>query len=130
METNTEYTVTSNRTIQVGNLSQLDKLSYDDVVLLSKMLPEYSDILTQLLYVFHSESDLVRFLDLFAGTTFKLPPRTKIYHAIRKINIYKYYQSIYNQNTPKDQLLYLTAKRFQLTKQYITTIVDFMSSIK
>lgn len=120
----------NNRTVQTGNLSQLDKLTYDDILLLPKMLPEYKEILLELLYIFHSESDLIRFLDLFAGTTLKLPPRTKIYHAVKKINIYNYYKNLsQNSDATQDQLLYITSKHFQKTKQYITTIIEYMSSI-
>ena len=106
--------------MDVGILSQLRTLSYDDLLLMIKLLPNYSETLTLLLDVLQSESAFIRFLDLFAGKQIKLPPRTRLFHTINSINMYNYYQS--HKSDPN--VLLVTAHRFDVTTQRVQTIVD------
>ena len=94
--------------MDVGMLSQLRTLSYDELLLMIKLLPNYSETLTLLLDVFQSEESLIRFLDLFAGRTIKLPPKT--------------------EKELHDALLE-TAHRFDITTQRVTTILDRIRAV-
>lgn len=106
--------------MEVGILSQLRTLNYDDLLLLIKLLPNYSETLTLLLDVFQSEEAYIKFLDLFAGRTIKLPPRTKLFHTVNSIHIYNYYQS----HSKSPSVLLDTAHRFDITTQRVQTILE------
>lgn len=108
------------RFLQSGNLSQLSSLSYDDILIMANMLDTYKDIILLLLDVFKTEDELVKFLDLFAGSTIKLPSRSRIYHVIENINIYKYYKAHINEDDPEK----VTATHFNITRQYVNSIID------
>lgn len=110
--------------MDVGILSQLKSLSYDDLLLLIKLLPNYSETLTLLLDVFESEDKLIKFLDLFAGRVVKLPPRAKLYHTVNSIIIYNYYKAHKNETNP----LLTTAHRFDVTTQRVQTIIERIES--
>lgn len=118
--------------MDVGMLSQLRTLSYDELLLMIKLLPNYSETLTLLLDVFQSEESLIRFLDLFAGRTIKLPPRTKLYHTINSIHVYNYYKSHSKSAKTEKELhdaLLETAHRFDITTQRVTTILDRIRAV-
>ena len=108
------------RFLQSGNLSQLKSLTYDDILIMANMLDTYKDIILLLLDVFKSEDELIKFLDLFAGNTFKLPSRSRVYHVIENINIYKYYVAHLREEDPEK----LTALHFNITRQYVQSIIE------
>ncbi len=111
------------RYLQEGTLSQLKDLEYNDLLLMIKMLPSYSDTLMLLLDVFSTPQQMIKFLDLFADVTMRLPSRSRIYHVIHNINVYRYWQSI-RVNNPDEDASGQTAKRFRITRQYVDSIVD------
>lgn len=108
------------RFLPIGNLSQTKKLSYDDLLIMADMLVPYKEMILLLLDVFKSEEELIKFLDLFAGTSIKLPSRSRIYHVMENIAIYRYWQSHINEEDPEK----ITAKHFNITRQYVTSIID------
>lgn len=108
------------RFLQSGNLSQLKSLTYDDILIMANMLDTYKDIILLLLDVFRSEDELIKFLDLFAGNTFKLPSRSRVYHVIENINIYKYYVAHLREEDPEKA----TALHFNITRQYVQSIIE------
>jgi len=108
------------RFLPIGNLSQTKKMSYDDLLIMADMLVPYKEMILLLLDVFKSEDDLIKFLDLFAGTSIKLPSRSRIYHVMENIAIYRYWQNHINEEDPAK----LTAKHFNITRQYVMSIVD------
>lgn len=110
---------TKSRFLPSGNLSQLKSLSYDDILIMANMLSTYREIILLLLDVFKSEDELIKFLDLFAGTSIRLPSRSRIYHVIENINIYRYYQAHINESDPEK----VTATHFNITRQYVHSII-------
>lgn len=110
--------------MEVGLLSQMQALSYNDVLLLIKMLSPYKENLNIMLDFFKSEKDFVKFLDLFAGTTLTIPSRSRLYFVMLNIEVYNYYQS--HKNDPN--VLLTTAKRFDMTSQRVQAIVDRVSA--
>lgn len=123
MESKQELREVKSRFLQSGNLSQLDSLSYDDILIMANMLDTYKEIILLLLDVFKSEAELIKFLDLFAGTTIKLPSRSRVYHVIENINIYKYYLAHIKEDDPEK----ITAAHFNITRQYVNSIVERVS---
>lgn len=112
------------RFLQSGNLSQLRPLSYDEILIMANMLSTYKEIILLLLDVFKSEDELVKFLDLFAGASIKLPSRSRVYHVIENINIYRYYQDHINDEDPEK----VTATHFNITRQYVHSIIERVNS--
>lgn len=108
-----------------GILSQLQALSYDDLLLLIRLLPNYSETLTLLLDVFQSEDEFIKFLDLFAGRTIKLPPRAKLFHNVNSINMWHYYKN----HISNPHVLLETAHRFDVTTQRVQTILERINSL-
>lgn len=108
------------RFLQSGNLSQLKGLSYDDILIMANMLSSYREMILLLLDVFKSEEELIKFLDLFAGASIKLPSRSRIYHVIENINIYRYYQAHIKEEDPEK----VTALHFNITRQYVHSIIE------
>jgi len=108
------------RFLPIGNLSQTKKLSYDDILIMADMLVPYKEMILLLLDVFKSEEELIKFLDLFAGTTIKLPSRSRIYHVMENISIYRYWQNHITDEDPEKS----TAKHFNITRQYVTSIIE------
>ena len=108
------------RFLPIGNLSQTKKLSYDDILLMADMLVPYKEMILLLLDVFKSEEELIKFLDLFAGTTIKLPSRSRVYHVMENIAIFRYWQSHITDEDPEK----ITAKHFNITRQYVNSIID------
>lgn len=108
------------RYLETGNLSQLKPITYDDVLIMANMLSTYKEMILLLLCVFKSVDELVKFLDLFAGTTIRLPSRSRIYHVIENINIYRYWQAHLNEEDPEK----VTAAHFNITRQYVNSIID------
>lgn len=116
---NIETREVQSRFLPIGNLSQTRKLSYDDILLMADMLTPYKEMILLLLDVFKSEEELIKFLDLFAGTTIKLPSRSRIYHVMENISIYRYWQAhIKDEDAEKS-----TAKHFNITRQYVNAII-------
>jgi len=115
-----EERVVKPRFLPSGNLSQLKSLEYDDLIVMANMLSTYREMILLLLDVFKSEDELVKFLDLFAGLSIKLPSRSRVYHVIENINIYKYYKAHITDEDPEK----VTANHFGITRQYVTSIVD------
>lgn len=111
------------RFLQSGNLSQLEPLTYDDILIMANMLDTYKETILLLLDVFKSEDELIKFLDLFAGSTIKLPSRSRIYHVIENINIYKYYQKHIEDEDPEKT----TATHYNITRQYVHSIIERVS---
>lgn len=111
------------RFLQSGNLSQLEPLTYDDILVMANMLDTYKETILLLLDVFKSEDELIKFLDLFAGSTIKLPSRSRIYHVIENINVYKYYQKHIEDDDPEKT----TATHYNITRQYVHSIVERVS---
>lgn len=110
--------------MDVGILSQMKELSYDDLLIMIKMLKPYKECLTVMLDLFGSEKELIKFLDLFAGQEFKVPSRSRIYFVLLNIQVYNYYKSHIND----ENVLLETAKRFDMTTQRVRTIVERVSS--
>lgn len=108
------------RFLQSGNLSQLKPVTYDDILIMANMLSTYKETILLLLDVFRSEDELIKFLDLFAGTTLRLPSRSRIYHVIENINIYRYYQAHIKEEDPER----ITATHFNITRQYVHSIIE------
>lgn len=108
------------RFLPIGNLSQTRKMTYDDILLMADMLTPYKEMILLLLDVFKSEEELIKFLDLFAGTTIKLPSRSRIYHVMENISVYRYWQAHLEDEDPEKS----TAKHFNITRQYVTSIID------
>ena len=108
------------RFLPSGNLSQLKALEYDDLLIMANMLSTYREMILLLLDVFRSEDELVKFLDLFAGLSIKLPSRSRVYHVIENINIYKYYKAHINEEDPEK----ITADHFNITRQYVVSIIE------
>lgn len=108
------------RFLQSGNLSQLRSLTYDEILIMANMLSTYKEIILLLLDVFKSEDELVKFLDLFAGQSIKLPSRSRVYHVIENINIYRYYQDHIKEEDPEK----VTAIHFGITRQYVHSIIE------
>ena len=106
--------------MDVGIISQLKKLSYDDLLLMIKMMPVYEEVLTLFLDVFPTKDTYLKFLDLFAGQTLKLPPRPKLYHTIENINMYHFYKS----HLKEDQPLLVTARMYNVTTQRIQSVIE------
>lgn len=110
--------------MDVGILSQMKDMTYDDILLMIKMLKPYKDSLTIMLDLFGSEDDLIKFLDLFAGQEFKVPSRSRIYFVILNIQVYNYY----NAHLGNPNVLLDTATRFGMTTQRVKTIIERVSS--
>lgn len=108
--------------MDVGSISQLPTLNYDDLLLMIKLLPKYAETLTLLLDLFESEEALIKFLDLFAGREIKLPPRTKLFHTINNIQMANYYDRMVKSGREKP--LNDTAKVFDVTTQRVQDVVD------
>ena len=106
--------------MDTGILSQRREMSYDDLLLMINMLSSYKDTLTLFLDLFKSEKDFIKFLDLFAGRQISLPSRSRIYFVMFNIEVFRYYQS--HKQDP--EVLRKTAKRFNITTQRVTAIVD------
>ena len=115
---------TKTRFLQSGNLSQLKQLDYDELLIMANMLSTYKEIILLLLDVFKSVDELVKFLDLFAGTSIRLPSRSRIYHVIENINIYRYYQDHIKEDDPEK----VTAAHFNITRQYVHSIIERVNS--
>lgn len=107
-----------------GILSQMQQMTYSDLLLLIKMLSPYKENLSVMLSFFKSEDDFIKFLDLFAGTTLTIPSRSRLYFVILNIEVYNYYQAHINET---DALL-KTAKRFEMTSQRVQAIIDRVKS--
>jgi hypothetical protein len=90
---------------------------------MANMLDTYKETILLLLDVFKSEDELIKFLDLFAGSTIKLPSRSRIYHVIENINIYKYYQKHIEDEDPEKT----TATHYNITRQYVHSIIERVS---
>lgn len=112
------------RFLPSGNLSQLKQLTYDDLLIMANMLSTYKEIILLLLDVFKSEDELIKFLDLFAGMSIRLPSRSRIYHVIENINIYRYYQDHIKDEDPEK----VTANHFNITRQYVHSIIERVNS--
>lgn len=108
------------RFLPSGNLSQLKALSYDDLLVMANMLSTYREMILLLLDVFKSEDELIKFLDLFAGLSLKLPSRSRVYHVVENINIYKYYKEHINDEDPEK----ITAAHYGITRQYVHSIIE------
>ena len=108
------------RFLPSGNLSQLKALEYDDLLTMANMLSTYREMILLLLDVFKSPDELIKFLDLFAGLSIKLPSRSRIYHVIENINVYKYYKEHLKDEDPEKT----TATHFGITRQYVNSIVE------
>lgn len=108
------------RFLPSGNLSQLKALNYDDLLTMANMLSTYREMILLLLDVFKTPDELVKFLDLFAGLSIKLPSRSRIYHVIENINVYKYYKEHIKDEDPEKT----TAAHFGITRQYVNSIVE------
>lgn len=108
------------RFLPSGNLSQLKPVTYDDILIMANMLSTYKEMILLLLDVFKSEDELIKFLDLFAGTTLRLPSRSRVYHVIENINIYRYYQAHITDEDPERT----TATHFNITRQYVHSIIE------
>jgi hypothetical protein len=108
------------RFLPSGNLSQLRPLTYDDLLVMANMLSTYREMILLLLDVFKSEDELIKFLDLFAGLSIKLPSRSRVYHVIENINIYKYYLMHIAEDDPEK----VTAAHFGITRQYVNSIIE------
>ena len=108
------------RFLPSGNLSQLKSLDYDDLLTMANMLSTYKEIILLLMDVFKTEDELVKFLDLFAGVSIKLPSRSRVYHVIENINIYKYYMDHIKDEDPEK----VTAAHFGITRQYVISIIN------
>lgn len=106
--------------MESGILSQRREMSYDDLLLMINMLSSYKDTLNLFLDLFKSEKEFIKFLDLFAGRQISLPSRSRIYFVMFNIEVFRYYQS--HKNEP--DVLRMTAKRFNITTQRVTAIVD------
>lgn len=115
-----EERIVKPRFLQSGNLSQLKSLDYDDLITMANMLSTYREMILLFLDVFRSEDELVKFLDLFAGLSIKLPSRSRVYHVIENINIYKYYMEHINDEDPEKT----TANHFGITRQYVSSIIE------
>lgn len=111
---------------EVGLLSQLEELSYDDLLLMIQMLKPYKNSLTLMLDLFKSTEDMIKFLDLFAGQDFKVPPRSRVYFVIFNIRVYNYYM----KHKDEPDVLLKTAKMFDVTTQRVSTIVERVSQFK
>lgn len=110
--------------MDVGILSQTKDFTYDDLLLMIKMLRSYNNTLTLFLDVFESEERFLKFLDLFAGKEFTLPNRSRVFHVILNIQVYRYFQ----QHKDEPNALQLTAKRFDMTTQRVTDIIERVKS--
>lgn len=110
--------------MEVGILSQTKDFTYEDLLLMIKMLKSYNDALTLFLDVFESEERFLKFLDLFAGKEFHIPNRSRVFHVILNIQVYRYFQQ--HQNEPN--ALQLTAKRFNMTTQRVSDIIERVKS--
>lgn len=108
--------------MDVGSISQLPKLSYDDMLLMIDLMPKYSETLTLLLDVFQSEEAFLKFIDLFAGREIKLPPRTKLFHTINNIHMYNYYNKKVAEGVSRPDLD--TAHMFDVTTQRVIDVVE------
>lgn len=106
--------------MESGILSQRREMSYDDILLMINMLSSYKDTLNLFLDLFKSEKDFIKFLDLFAGRQISLPSRSRIYFVMFNIEVFRYYQAHKNE----EDVLHKTAKRFNITTQRVTAIVD------
>lgn len=106
--------------MEVGILSQTEDFTYDDILLMNNMLSTYKDTLNLFLNVFNSEEQFLKFLDLFAGRTITLPSRSRIFFVLLNIEVYRFYQE--HKNDP--EVLRKTAKRFNMTTQRVTDIVE------
>lgn len=106
--------------MEAGILSKMRGLSYDDVLILVKMLKPYRETLNLMLNYFKSEDDFIKFLDLFAGANIHIPPRSRLYHVIENIQVYRYYQNhLHNEDA-----LHITARRFNMTTQRVKAIIQ------
>lgn len=110
--------------MDVGLISQLKKLSYLDFILMIRMMPVYKETLFLLLEVFPTQDSLLKFLDLFAGQSIKLPPRPKLYHTIENINMYNYYKAHLDSERP----LLTTARIYNVTTQRIQSVIERIES--
>ena len=124
MESKQELKETKSRFLQSGNLSQLKQLDYDELLIMANMLSTYKETILLLLDVFKSVDELVKFLDLFAGTSIRLPSRSRVYHVIENINIYRYYQDHITDEDPEK----VTAAHFNITRQYVHSIIERVNS--
>lgn len=112
--------------MEVGILSQMKELSYDDLVLLIKMLKPYKNSLTLMLDLFKTPDDMIKFLDLFAGQEFRVPSRSRIYFVLLNIQVYNYYTAhLSDKNVLKN-----TANKFNMTIQRVQTIIERVNSKK
>lgn len=107
--------------MEVGSISQLPTLSYDDMLLMIDLLPKYSETLILLLDVFQSEEAFLKFLDLFAGRDIKLPPRTKLFHTINNIQMANHYHKMVADG--RENPLRDTAHVFDVTTQRVQDVV-------
>ena len=109
--------------MDVGVLSQSRKMTYDDVLLMLKILVPYKDKLSLLLDVLHSEDDFIKFLDLFAGNTITIPSRSRLYFVMFNIDVYRFYHE--HKDLPDG--VSMTLKRFHITKQRLNAILQRVS---
>ena len=76
--------------------------------------------LTKKKHAKRNRNELIEFLDLFAGLSIRLPSRSRVYHVIENINIYKYYMEHLNDEDPEK----VTAQHFNITRQYVNSIIE------
>lgn len=81
-------------------------------------------LLPELYSVFGSDS-LLRFLDLFAGTTIKVPDRDVMERAVRDIDIYIQVKELSDKGAAKKAL----AKKYSIGGDRVESIYNFVRSV-